>query len=101
MALPIFKSAVPEMSLMQTSWSSSINPIIDLPISAGLILPSITLASGDNSVNHKLGRKLQGWFIVRQRASATVYDKQDSNQHPELTLTLTASGAVVVDLFVF
>jgi hypothetical protein len=101
MALPIFKTPNNDLLMMQTRWATDIDPVIDLPINSGVILKSVTLAAGDNSVSHKLGRVLQGWFVVRQRASATIYDKQDSNQHPELSLTLNASGAVVVDLFVF
>lgn len=101
MALPIFNSAVAELSLMQTNWASKINPIISNPISNGILLKEQSLTTGSNTINHKLGRKLQGWFIVRQRAAASVYDTQDSNSLPNLTLTLTSSVNVIVDLYVF
>jgi len=101
MALPIFSSEMREMTQMQTQWAQSINPVLDLPINNGTILTSITLAVGSNTVNHLLGRKLRGWFIVRQRSAATVYDTQDSNTTPKLTLLLTSSAIVVVDIFVF
>ncbi len=87
--------------LAQTRWASILNPVIDNPLSSGIVLQSVSLNSGSNSVNHKLGRKLQGWFIVRQRAAASVYDTQDSNPTPDLTLNLVASAAVTVDLMVF
>ena len=99
--LPYFQSSDRILSQLQTAWASLINPVITLPQSQGIILPNVSLASGANVVNHMLGRKLQGWQIVRQRASATIYDTQDLNQTPQLTLNLTASGAVVVNLFVF
>jgi hypothetical protein len=99
--LPYFQSTDRILSQLQTAWASLINPVITLPQSQGIILPNVSLASGANVVNHMLGRKLQGWQIVRQRASATIYDTQDLNQTPQLTLNLTASGAVVVNLFVF
>lgn len=86
---------------MQTAWASQLNPVISNPSSQSLILQSVSLASGDNTINHLLGRKLQGWKIVRQRAAATFFDKQDSNSAPQLTLALNASGAVVVDIEVF
>lgn len=101
MSLPIFQTQSKDLSLLQTSWAQQLNPVIQLPINNGVLLKNVTLASGDNAVNHLLGRKPQGWFVVRLRALATIYDKQDSNQHPELTLTLNASSAVVIDLFVF
>jgi hypothetical protein len=101
MALPIFNTDNQSLGLLQTSWASQLNPVIANPVSSGRLIKSVVLASGANIVSHGLGRKLQGWVIVRQRASATFYDTQDSNGKPELTLLLTASGAVTVDLFVF
>jgi len=44
---------------------------------------------------------LTGWNPTRIRASATIFDTQDSNQTPQLTLNLVASANVVVDLLVF
>jgi hypothetical protein len=67
----------------------------------GQILPSVNLAVGLNKISHKLGRKLQGWFIVRQRASATIYDTQDVNKTPDINLYLNSSSIATVDIFVF
>lgn len=100
--LPIFTTEDKNMTLMQTNWATLINPVLSQPISQGLLLKDVTLASGDNTINHKLGRKLQGWFPTRfQSAFAQLYDKQNTNQMTDLTLVLNANGAVVVDLFVF
>lgn len=87
--------------MAQNRWASIIDPILSNPLSKAIILPSVTLTTGVNIINHKLGRKLQGWYITRIRASATVFDTQDANQSPQLTLQLTASANVVVDLVVF
>jgi len=73
----------------------------DSPLLAGKILEKVDLTSGPNTIRHTLGRPLKGWFIVRRRASATVYDTQDSNDTPQVTLLLTASANVTVDLYVF
>ena len=67
----------------------------------GILLPGISLASGSNQIAHTLGKRLIGWQITRQRASATVYDAQDSQPLPSTYLTLVASAPVVVDLLVF
>lgn len=90
-----------DISLMQTKWASILNVLLKNPSLKSSILKSVSLASGSNTINHQLGRALTGWRIVRQRASATIYDTQDSNSYPDLTLLLTASGAVVVDIEVF
>lgn len=101
MALPVFKSDDQSLTLLQSAWGSQLNPVLGNPLVNGTLLRNVALASGSNTVNHKLGRKLQGWVITRQRSSGSVYDTQDSNQHPDLTLTLQASAAMVVDLYVF
>lgn len=85
----------------QNTWATSLDPLLNFAPNKGLLLPNISLTTGANVVSHKLGRKLQGWIPVRVRASATLYDTQDSNQMPQLTLNLTASANVVVDLWVF
>ena len=96
-----FQTKIPELSLMSNSWATQLNPVLAQPMSKGTILKNVTLISGTTTINHTLQRPLIGWQIIRQRASASVYDTQDSNQHPDLTLTLVSSALVVVDLFVF
>ena len=97
MALPL---QLP-LELMQTAWATELNPLLKNPINAGVLLKSITLAVGANTINHRLGRKLQGWMLTRQRASGSVYDTQDANKFPELTLQLQSSAVMVVDIYVF
>lgn len=99
--LPIFQSDSSAMALMQTQWASQLNPVIKLPTNQGIIKQNVNLINGTTVVNHLLGRVLQGWFIVRQRASASIYDNQDTNSMPDLTLVLVSSAAVSVDLFLF
>ena len=99
--LPQFQSDDQVMRLMQNRWASIIDPVLAVPLNAGLLLKQVTLASGDNVVNHLLGRELQGWMLVRQRSAADIYDLQDDNKRPALTLLLNSSAPVVVDLWVF
>lgn len=101
MSLPLYQNAEENFHLMQTGWAQQLDPVISLPINSGITLKKILLTSGMNQVSHLLARKLQGWFIVRQRSSASVYDLQDANQTPALTLSLMSSANVSVDLFVF
>lgn len=89
----------PEMR--DTTWAQALDPVINNPLNKVSILKNQSLVTGTNVINHKLGRQLQGWFLVRQRAAASIYDTQDSNQMPQLTLTLESSAPVVVDIGVF
>lgn len=91
-----------QLPAMQTQWASQLDPIIANPMNSLLLLKGVVLKTGANSVNHRLGQTLQGWFITRYNGSwAQVYDTQASNQTPQLTLNLEASAPVTVDLAVF
>ena len=102
MSLPSFNTKIVEFSLMQSAWAKTLDPIVNLPTNHGIILKNVSLGIGVNTINHLLGRKLQGWFIVRQRPNAaSVSDLQDVNNTPELTLVLNSFSVSTVDIFVF
>lgn len=102
MALPQFQNDDKDLQLLQNAWATQLNPLLANPALKSLVLKGVSLASGSNTINHLLGRKLQGWSIVRQRGvAASVYDNQDSNQLPQLTLVLVSSAPVNVDILVF
>jgi hypothetical protein len=86
---------------IQDNTKKAVASVNSNPIMQGSILSGVSLKSGDNTVDHKLGKKLTGWFIVRIRGAATIYDKQDSNAQASQTLVLNSSAAVSVDIFVF
>lgn len=97
-----FKTEIQELSLMQTSWAQDLNPIISLPILNQVTLTDVILKVGDNEINHRLGRKLRGWIVIRMKDNFTqLYDKQSSNQMQDLTLVLNSSATGLVDLLVF
>jgi hypothetical protein len=101
MGLPSYYTTDVSLTLLQSNWASLLDPLLDQLITKGQILENIQLANGANTINHKLGRKLLGWFIVRQRALASIYDTQDTNPTPAVTLRLTSDASVKVDIFVF
>lgn len=82
-------------------WASQINPIISRAQNNSLIIKNVELSIGINTINHGLGQKLQGWNLTRKRGPASIYDAQDTNQMPQLTLTLVSDAAVSIDLEVF
>lgn len=101
MSLPKFQTDNKDMGLMQTTWASKLDPVLANPLNNGLLLQSVQLKNGTNQVNHLLGRKLQGWFTTRVRATCSLYDTQDTNTTPQLTLSLVSNANVTVDLYVF
>ena len=114
MALPLQQTNITDLSILQTKWKAQLDPLLAAPQVGGSILTQQKLVSGSNVLNHGLGQKLQGWYIVRRRqfkvsGTPTAYDitdTQDSNQMPQLTLQLyctegTSANPVLVDIYVF
>lgn len=100
--LPIYNTEDKPMMLMQTKWAAALNTLLTLPLLQGNLLKNVALVSGDNTINHKLDRKLVGWFPVRlQDNYAQLYDLQNENQMTDKTLVLHASTSITIDLYVF
>jgi hypothetical protein len=89
------------ISQLQQNITASVNPILDNQLIDGVLLQGVNLSVGTTTVNHKLSRKLVGWFLTRKRALANVYDTQDSNSIPDRTLDLVSDAAVTVDIYCF
>lgn len=98
MSLPLFQTPDQTLSLLQTRWKSVLDPVISEPFNSGQILASIALNNGVTVINHKLGRVQQGWIITDIQGSASIYREAAFNA---LTLTLSSSAAVTVNIFVF
>jgi hypothetical protein len=99
--LPIFKTALQDLQLLQTRWASIINPLLKNPALQSRICKDVALLAGTNQVSHKLGRPLQGWSIVRKNGFGDVYDTQSSNPTADVTLQLVSSAIITVDILVF
>lgn len=101
MSLPFFDSDDVGLKQLQTAWAKILNPVIDNPAANPVYLKSVVLTSGANTIDHKLGRRLQGWIVVRQRGVSILYDTQDVNPLPNKTLQIMASSGVTVDLLLY
>jgi len=84
-------------SLANPLWAATLNPIVANPILSGRSVTA-KLITGTNTVNHGLGRMMQGWFVTDVNGIATLYRSQPLN---DLTLTLTCSAPVTVNLWVY
>jgi hypothetical protein len=96
--LPVFHTEDKDFQLMQSRWSSVLNPVLANPVTNPLILKGVALAAGNNVINHKLGQTLQGWQIVDLTSAAVIFRSAPKNH---LTLTLNSSVATVADILVF
>lgn len=96
--LPSFIFKDKELTLLQSGWAAQLNPLLADPTNNGFVLTGVVLSVGDNVINHKLGRKLQGWIVTDQNAGGSIYRSAPKNN---LTLTLTSDADVTIDLWVF
>lgn len=95
-------SASRDLNLVQDNIEDAIGDLGSNQFLNAVILKDIELTAGqDNIISHKLGRKLIGWTLIRKRGLGDVYDLQDSNSTPNLTLILRTSATVTVDIRVF
>ncbi len=86
---------------LQNLWASALNPILANPIVNGRLVQDQSLTIGTTAVEHKLGRKPQGWMVVGINGIAEIYDTQATNQLPHLFLNLVSDANVSVNLWVF
>lgn len=100
--IPYQQTADRQLNQFQQALRSALQPITSLPTSSSTILTNIALVTGQvNTINTGLGYPLSGWYIIRQRAQAVIWDSQDSNTNPNNTLILNTSANVTVDIIIF
>lgn len=86
----------------QDNVASAIELLPSVEIIQGRLVKNVNLKTGqNNAIEHKLARTLLGWYIVRKKSAADIWDTQDSNKTPALTLNLTCNADVQVDIWVF
>lgn len=81
-----------------TRWKALLDPLLANPLNSVNILENQALVNGVTVINHKLGRKMEGWFITDINGAATIFRSASFNSQ---TLTLTSNAAVTINLAVF
>ncbi len=94
MQLPLLSS----IADLASRWKSILDPALANPLNSVFILENVALINGVTTINHKLGQKQRGWFIIDINGAATIYRSQPFN---DKTLVLTSSAAVTVNIGVF
>ena len=78
--------------------SQTLNPILANAILSGTPLLNLALINGVTTINHKLGRLMQGFFITDIDGAATIYRSAPLNAS---TLQLTSNATVALNLWVY
>jgi hypothetical protein len=88
-----------ELDRVQDNVSLFTQPLVDNPLLDGRLLEDVILTTSEVLVEHKLGRKPRGWYIVKKNAAQDIHESGTTLQ--ERFLSLTAAGTVTVSLWVF
>ena len=54
-----------DLELLSQNIKRFVKVLEDNPMLDGHLLENISLTAGNNTINHKLGRRLRGWTVVR------------------------------------
>lgn len=88
-----------DLAKVQDNLEEFVKPIVSSEIIDGLLLKNVVLQSGENKVEHKLGREPIGWMIVNKSATADVWSS--ASQLSKSILVLNSSATVTLTLWVF
>lgn len=86
-----------EFNQLQSNLATTLQPVLANPLLNFQRIENIVLASGANVIQHLLGRLPQGWFVTDINAAAHVYRTAETDK----TITLVASTAVTVSIYIF
>ena len=86
------------LPMMQTRWKSILDPVLSNLLINSILLQDITLITGNNTINHKLGRVPVGYIMVNSSTLITLYT---SAPFTAVNMTVNASSGGVISLVVF
>lgn len=93
----------PELNRVQDRILQAVNPALAHFLLGAQLLEGVSLVTGTNDVDHKLGRRIAGWWIVGMDAGVTIYDilAGETEAERRRVLRLESSGNATVSLVVF
>lgn len=94
-----FQTPDTTLTLLQSSWASAIDPILDCALVKGVQVKDISLVAGvPKVINNYLGRMQQGYIITDMNADARVWRVEPFNNK---TLTLQSTANVTISLWMY
>ncbi len=84
---------------LQSNIENAVSPLVSASQNDSTILSGIVLVAGQvNRINHTLNKPLTKWIAIRVKGECRLWDSQDANSEPHLTLFLHTDTDVSVDL---
>ena len=90
-----------EITRLQSHIKTALNPLLELPISDGVMIKDLTIETTDTLVNHKLGRAYEGFIITRLKTNAVIFESSSTNHTPGRIIIMKASTQATADIYFF
>jgi hypothetical protein len=90
-----------EVTRLQSHIRTTLNPLLELPISDGVLQTDLSIATTDTLIDHKLGRQYEGFIITRLKSNSVIYESSSTNDIPDRTIILKASATATADIYFF
>lgn len=88
-----------DLAELQDRLAEFAQQVSECPLLVGQVVEDIEITSGTpETVYHKLDRTPEGWIVVRQSASASVFE---SGTYDSTEITLDASANVTISVWVY
>ena len=93
------------LQALQANVEKILTPLSRTPYFDGVLLENITVtAGGVTNVEHKLGRKVRGYFITSKSTTASIVDYLNNtafDSQRDLYLSLSTTADCVVNIWIF
>lgn len=94
--------STPDARQLSSALERTFEPLLAKEILDGrLIRDVLLLSAGVTHVEHKLGRPLLGYIVVKNNTNSLIWDGEFANDNKNLFLDLYCSANVIVSLWVF
>src|SRR6187431_1017725 len=87
-----------ELNRVQDNVGTAVQGIVSQPQMGGVFIPNITLAIGDNIVNHGLMKSPLGFVVLSKSATGDLWKSSTVNPRPELSIIINSSAAQTATL---
>ena len=90
-----------EVTRLQSHIKTTLNPLLELPISDGVLIKDLSIATSDTLVEHKLGRDYEGFIITRLKTNSVIFESDTANVFKDRKIILKASATATADIYFY
>ena len=90
-----------EINRLQSHIKTALSPLLELPISDGVLIKDLSIETSDTRVNHGLGRTYEGFIVTRLKSNSVIFESDTENTDKNLFILLKGSATATADIYFF